>query len=261
MSEPVPVCLAVIGGTGLQTLAGFETETQHAVSTPFGTPSGPVQEGRLAGARCLFLARHGVPHRIAPHRINYRANLWALRESGADAVLAINAVGAINPDMPTGALVVPDQLVDYTWGRKHSFYDDDGCSEPATGTLSQLEHIEFTEPYDAGLRRRLLSCAERLGLAASSAATYAATQGPRLETAAEIRRLARDGCDVVGMTGMPEAALARELGLPYASLCIVVNAAAGLSDAPITLEAMGEALEKGAAEVAQLLRLLLEQGR
>ncbi|MDJ0878278.1 MAG: S-methyl-5'-thioinosine phosphorylase [Halieaceae bacterium] len=251
--ELVPDRLAVIGGTGLQVVAGFEPETSHTLETPFGAPSGAIEEGTVAGGRCLFLARHGVPHRIAPHRINYRANLWALRQLGADAVLAVNAVGAINPGMAPGQLVVPDQLVDYTWGREHTFYG----GAKASAELAELEHVEFTEPYDAGLRQRLVDCAAALGLELSRSATYAATQGPRLETAAEIRRLGNDGCDVVGMTGMPEAALARELGLPYASLCIVVNAAPGLGDEPITLEAMGEVLEAGSAQVARLLQALL----
>ncbi len=253
-SDVVPERLAVIGGTGLQALAGFETDSEHPLQTPFGAPSGPIREGLLAGRRCLFLARHGVPHHIPPHRINYRANLWALRELGADAVLGVNAVGGINPAMPTGRLVIPDQVVDYTWGREHSFYDGvSAAAESTAGQLSPLEHIDFTEPYHAGLRRQLADAARRLGLDLARGGTYAATQGPRLESAAEVQRLARDGCDLVGMTGMPEAALAGELGLPYASLCIVVNAAAGLGDEPITLEAMRGVLELGSAQLAQLL--------
>lgn len=257
MSEPVPVSLAVIGGTGLQALAGFQAEAEHALQTPFGVPSAPVQDGHLAGARCLFLARHGVPHRIPPHRINYRANLWALRELGAEAVLAVNAVGGIHPRLPPGRLVIPDQVVDYTWGREHSYYDGDGFSAPASDRLAALEHVDFTDPYDAELRQRLAASAEAAGLAITVGGTYAATQGPRLETAAEVRRLANDGCDVVGMTGMPEAALARELGLPYASLCIVVNAAPGLGTEPITLDSMRAVLEAGSARVAELLQSLL----
>ncbi len=253
MSEAVPGQLAVIGGTGIQALAGFETDTEHRVDTPFGAPSGVIREGLLAGRRCLFLARHGVPHQIPPHRINYRANLWALRQLGADAVLGVNAVGGINPAMPTGRLVIPDQVVDYTWGRKHTFFD----GENTPGELTALEHIDFTEPYHPALRRRLADAAQGLGLEVASGGTYAATQGPRLESAAEVRRLAQDGCDIVGMTGMPEAALAAELGMAYASLCIVVNAAAGLGDEPITLEAMGEVLALGAAQVAKLLQALV----
>lgn len=260
MRETVPQPLSVIGGTGLQSLAGFQPETAHSLETPFGSPSAEIQDGQLAGQRCLFLARHGVPHRIAPHRINYRANLWALRQLGAGAVLAVNAVGGINTAMPTGSLVVPDQIVDYTWDRKHSYYDSDGHSGWLTDELAELEHIDFTDPYDAPLRRQLLASAVACGIDVMNGGTYAATQGPRLETAAEVRKLHNDGCDLVGMTGMPEAALARELGLPYASLCIVVNAAAGLSDEPITLESMQAVLEEGTARVAQLLCALVEGG-
>lgn len=254
MRDAVPERLAVVGGTGLNRLAGLERVREHRLDTPFGEPSHAVVEGRYAGRTCLFLARHGVPHRIPPHRINYRANIWALRQLEADAILGVNAVGGIGRDMPPGRLVVPDQLVDYTWGREHSFYDGDDAS----GELAELEHIDFTEPYDAGLRARLLGCADAIGLSCARGGTYGVTQGPRLETAAEIRRLARDGCDLVGMTGLPEAALAAELGLPYASLCIVVNAAAGLGDAPITLESMQAVLEQGSRQVEDLLSAFLQ---
>jgi 5'-methylthioinosine phosphorylase len=258
MRELVPelesVRLAVIGGTGLNRLAGLESLEEHVLETPFGPPSHAVVEGRLGGENCLFLARHGVPHHIPPDRINYRANLWALRALGADAILGINAVGGIRADLAPGRLVVPDQLVDYTWGREHTFFD----GEDASGELSGLEHIDFTEPYDRALRQLLLQCAADLGLPCADTGTYGVTQGPRLETAAEIRRLERDGCDLVGMTGMPEAALARELGLRYASLCIVVNPAAGLGQEPITLASMQSALEAGSRQVEQLLSALLK---
>ena len=238
----------VIGGTGLNHLEELSVVREHALETPFGSPSHPVLEGTYAGGRCLFLARHGVPHRIAPHRINYRANLWALRELGADTILGVNAVGGIHEAMPTGSLVIPDQLVDYTWGREHSFCD---------GEAGDLGHIDFTSPYCAGLRQRLLQAAAESGVPVVDFGTYGVTQGPRLETAAEVQKLARDGCDLVGMTGMPEAALAAELELPYASLCLVVNPAAGLSDAPITLESMQAVLEEGTRSVGALLTALL----
>lgn len=245
--------LAVIGGTGLNRLDGLEILDEHAVDTPFGPPSHSIVEGRHGGYTCLFLARHGVPHHIPPHCINYRANLWALRELGSDAVLGVNAVGGIGAALDPGRLVVPDQLIDYTWGRAHTYFD--GAND--SGELSGLEHIDFTAPYHPALRERLLRAAQRLDLACANTGTYGVTQGPRLETAAEIRRLARDGCDVVGMTGMPEAALAAELGMPYASLCIVVNPAAGLGDAPITLESMQAALEEGGRQFEALLSALL----
>jgi 5'-deoxy-5'-methylthioadenosine phosphorylase len=241
--------LAVIGGTGLNRLENLEVVTEHRLETPFGAPSHPVLEGRLGGTACLFLARHGVPHHIAPHRINYRANIWALRELGAREVLGVNAVGGIRASAQTGCLLVPDQLVDYTWGRAHSFCD---------GEAGELAHIDFTEPYCSGLRDRLLRALTETATRHERTGTYAVTQGPRLETAAEIRRLARDGCHVVGMTGLPEAALAAELGLAYASLCIVVNPAAGLSDEPITLESMQAALEEGSLRVGSVLSALLQ---
>lgn len=246
--------LAVIGGTGLNRLAGLEILAEHAVETPFGSPSHSIVEGRHGGHACLFLARHGVPHHIPPHCINYRANLWALRELGADAVLGVNAVGGIGAGLVPGRLVVPDQLIDYTWGREHTYFD--GVDD--SGELAGLEHIDFTEPYEPALRGRLLRAAQGLALDCATTGTYGVTQGPRLETAAEIRRLERDGCDVVGMTGLPEAALAAELGLPYASLCMVVNPAAGLGDGPITLESMQVALEQGSRQFEALLSALLK---
>ena len=241
--------LAVIGGTGVNRLEGLEVHSEHPVETPYGAPSHAVLRGMFAGADCLFLARHGVPHRIAPHRINYRANLWALRELGATEVIGINAVGGIHGRMTTGTLVVPDQLIDYTFGRETSYYD---------GEASELRHIDFTSPYCPRLRARILTAAASRGIAHRAGGTYGITQGPRLETAAEIRRLANDGCDLVGMTGMPEAALAAELALPYASVCLVVNPAAGLSDEPITLESMQAVLDEGAGVVARLLSAILQ---
>ena len=240
---------AVIGGTGLNQLEGLERLQEHALETPWGEPSHAVMRGRFAGQECLFLARHGVPHHIPPHRINYQANLWALRELGAEAVLAVNAVGGIASSMPSGQIVIPDQLVDYSWGRAHTFFDD---------TTVPVEHIDFTQPYDPALRQGLADSATRLGLACSGEGVYGVTQGPRLETAAEIRKLRSDGCDVVGMTGMPEAALAAELGLPYAAICLVVNPAAGLGDEPITLASMQSVLDQGSQRIGTLLSGFLE---
>ena len=240
---------AIIGGTGLNRLPGFTLQDEIAVATPFGEASHPVQLGTLGEAPALFLARHGVPHLIPPHRINYRANLWALRELGATEVLAVNAVGGITAQMAPGVLSVPEQLIDYTWGREHTFYD---------GGAMALEHIEFTKPYSSGVRGRLLQAAEAAAVACHDGGVYAATQGPRLETAAEITRLLRDGCDVVGMTGMPEAALAAELGLEYAALCIVVNWGAGIDAESITEAAMRLILEQKAVSVGGLLQQYLQ---
>ena len=236
---------AVIGGTGLAALDGLEIQREHAVATPFGMTSAPVQEGRFGGQTLLFLHRHGGSGPpVPPHLVNYRANLWALRELGARRIVAANAVGAINTAMRPGRLVIPDQLIDYTWGREHTF--DDGSS-------GALQHVDFTEPFDGDLRRTLIAAAGAASVAVDTAAVLAVTQGPRLETAAEVRRLARDGCDLVGMTSMPEAALARELGIAYAAVCMIVNAAAGLADAPITLDTIRTHL---ASETALFGRLL-----
>jgi 5'-methylthioinosine phosphorylase len=242
------VTLAIIGGTGVDSLDGVIEARRLAVTTPWGNPSGALVEGHRDGRRLLFLQRHGEPRSLPPHRINYRANLWALRDAGASAIVAINAVGGISAGMNPGDLVIPDQLIDYTWGRAHSF-DSAEAGPPV--------HIEFTEPYDGPLRAALLAAAVNAAEPCRDGAVLGVTQGPRLETAAEIRRLARDGCDLVGMTAMPEAALARELALPYASVCMVVNAAAGLGDEPLTLDAMRSVLARCAGAAGRLIGALV----
>ena len=199
--------LGILGGTGLEALDGLRIVRREVVRTPWGEPSGPLVHGRLGASEVVFLARHGPAHSIAPHRVNYRANVWALREVGVDEVVALAAVGGIHPDIAPGRLAVPDQIVDYTWSRAASYYD-----APDAGVV----HVDFTEPYAPALRARLLAAAASAGVDAFAGGTYAATQGPRLESAAEIRRRARDGSDMVGMTGMPEAGLARAAGLAYA---------------------------------------------
>jgi len=240
--------LAIIGGTGINDLEGLEILGEHCVDTPFGETSRPIQEGRFEGATVYFLQRHGSPKAIPPHLINYRANIWALNSLDIGGIVAINAVGGIGEDMRTGRLVIPDQVIDYTWGREHTF--DNGAD-------GSLMHIDFSDPYDRELRLALLSAADEARVAHEPAGVHGITQGPRLETAAEVQRMARDGCDVVGMTGMPEAALARELDVPYASVCMVVNPAAGLGDMPLTLEMMREILNREAAVVRNLLASLL----
>ena len=210
--------LGIIGGTGLARFEALEIAREETVATPFGAPSAPLLHGQLQGRPCVFLARHGAGHTLAPHAINYRANVWALRGAGVDRIIAVNAVGGIGDAFAPGTIVVPAQLIDYSWGRAHSYCD--GLDQP-------LQHVEFTAPYSPGLRAALLEAAARAGIKAHDGGVYAVTQGPRLETAAEIDRLSRDGCDIVGMTGMPEAALARELELEYACCATVVNWAAG----------------------------------
>jgi 5'-methylthioadenosine phosphorylase len=213
--------LAIIGGSGLTQLANLNVIRREVVRTPYGEPSGALTFGQLCEHPVVFLARHGYGHTIPPHRVNYQANLWALKEAGVEVIISVASVGGIRADMCPGTLVVPDQIIDYTWGRKSTFHE--GTDEPVV-------HIDFTEPYDAAVRRRILAAAAAAGEKILDGAVYATTQGPRLETAAEINRLERDGADVVGMTGMPEAALARELGIPYAAINVVANYAAGRAD-------------------------------
>ena len=243
--------LAVIGGSGLTVLDGLNVVRQESIDTPWGKPSAPMSHGRLEGVEIIFLARHGASHVIAPHRVNYRANIWALRHAGIRRIIAVAAVGGIRPDLDSGAIVIPDQIVDYTWCRGHTFFEDD---------LDHVVHADFTSPYCERLRARLLDAARRAGIDAVDGGTYAATQGPRLESAAEIDRLERDGCDVVGMTGMPEAALARELGMNYAHCAVVSNRAAGRSAEPLTMEMIRANLESGIAKVRRILAELVTGG-
>ncbi len=232
---------AIIGGTGLCHWPELEHVALYEESTPYGVPSAPIKVGLWQGVRIAFLPRHGEAHTVPPHAINYRANVFALKQLGAASVIGINAVGGIHAEMLAAAhLVVPDQLIDYSSGRTSSFFDKPG---------DPLNHIDFTEPYDERVRVAIKEAIEACGFAYSSTGTYACTQGPRLETKAEIRRLEQDGCDIVGMTGMPEAALAREAALRYASLCIVVNPAAGKSNQLITLDEIKKAMAMGVERV------------
>ncbi|WP_374327495.1 S-methyl-5'-thioinosine phosphorylase [Azonexus sp.] len=210
--------LAIIGGSGLTTLSNLDVSHREVVRTPYGEASGALVFGQICGRPAVFLPRHGYGHTIPPHMVNYRANLWALHHHQVSGIISVASVGSIRPDLQPGDIVLPDQIIDYTWGRKSTFFD--GVGGPVT-------HIDFTEPYDAALARRIADAAAALGIAIALGGVYAATQGPRLESAAEINRLERDGADVVGMTGMPEAALARELGVPYAAINVVANHAAG----------------------------------
>jgi 5'-methylthioadenosine phosphorylase len=209
---------AIIGGSGLVKLSALEAPRRRVMRTPYGEPSGALTFGTLAGREVVFLARHGYAHTIAPHEINYRANIWALKELQVEGIFALASVGGIRDDMGPGTLVVPDQIIDYTHSRESTFFEGSG---------SAVTHVDFTQPYAAALRARLLGAAAAIGESVGDGGVYACTQGPRLETAAEVDRLQRDGADLVGMTGMPEAVLARELELDYASLAVVVNHAAG----------------------------------
>ncbi|TVQ86732.1 MAG: S-methyl-5'-thioinosine phosphorylase [Chromatiaceae bacterium] len=242
--------LAIIGGSGFQTLPALAVSGQTRAVTSYGSPSAPLMEGHLSGLPVLFLARHGPGHRVPPHQINYRANLKALAEAGATQIIGLAAVGGIADDCGPGVLCVPDQLIDYTHGRPNSFYE---------GGPAGVVHVDFSWPYSPGLRQGLLAAASAAEVPLRDGGTYGVTQGPRLETAAEVRRLHRDGCDLVGMTAMPEAVLARELGIEYATLAFVVNWAAGLTAEVITMDEIQRQIEHCNAAVGRLLTSLAAQ--
>ncbi|HEY6240014.1 MAG TPA: S-methyl-5'-thioinosine phosphorylase [Burkholderiales bacterium] len=241
--------LAIIGGSGLTRIASLDISRRQTVQTPYGEPSGPLTLGAIRGVPVVFLARHGDDHAIPPHQVNYRANLWALKEQGARKIVSVVSVGGIRSDLGPGKLVVPHQIIDYTWGRACTFFEDE----------APVKHIDFTEPYTADLRNQLLAAANSCGESAVDGAVYAATQGPRLETAAEIDRLEREGADIVGMTGMPEAALAREMDIAYAAVAMVVNHAAGrgASVRGISLQKIDEILKDAAGRVQKIIESLV----
>lgn len=239
------IALGIIGGTGIYRLAQLDDPAALELDTRFGKPSGPLRIGRLGGVRVAFLARHGEGHSVPPHKVNYRANLAALQQAGVSRVLALNTVGGITARFGPRVLACPDQIIDYTWGRISTVCEEEG---------SEVLHVDFGEPYTPALRQRILQAAHALGVDVVDGGCYGATQGPRLETRAEIARLRRDGCDLVGMTGMPEAGLARELGLDYASLAIVANWAAGCGDGKdITMAEVLDNVEQASSRIAELI--------
>lgn len=240
--------VAIIGGSGLTKLQNLEITRREVLRTPFGEPSAPLVFGHLGGQQAVFLARHGHGHTIPPHEVNYRANIWALKEVGASHVIAVNAVGGITSAMVSGGLVLPDQIIDYTYGRNHTFFGNE---------QKAVTHVDFTFPYCEELRQSLIVAANRARLSVSPKGTYAATQGPRFESIAEIRRLERDGADIVGMTGMPETSLARELSLCYACIAVVANPAAGKAAGTISLKEIERTLESGMEKVRSLLERVL----
>ncbi|HTQ76102.1 MAG TPA: S-methyl-5'-thioinosine phosphorylase [Burkholderiales bacterium] len=241
--------LAIIGGTGLAQLSNLDVSRRQVVRTPYGEPSGPLTFGTIRDVPVVFLARHGYGHTIPPHQVNYRANLWALKEQGISEIVSVVSVGGIRGDVGPGSIVVPHQIIDYTWGRMSTFFENE----------APVKHIDFTQPFTPELRTRILAAAAKSGEAARDGAVYAATQGPRLETAAEIDRLQRDGADVVGMTGMPEATLAREIELEYAALAVVVNYAAGrgTSARAVPLAEIEQVLKGALARVRRIIEALL----
>jgi 5'-methylthioadenosine phosphorylase len=242
--------LAIIGGTGLTQLSNLKISHRQVMRTPYGEPSGAITFGHFGEREVMFIARHGYGHTIPPHEVNYRANLWALHEQGAKRVVAVAAVGAIRADLMPGALVLPDQIIDYTHGRPFTFFD---------GRDRAVTHVDFTQPYTQALRQQILDAARAAKAVCLDGAVYAATQGPRLETAAEINRMERDGADIVGMTGMPEAALARELGLDYAAIAVVVNHAAGRGSSRdgVHLENIGTVVQPAMASVRNILECMV----
>jgi 5'-methylthioadenosine phosphorylase len=237
--------LAIIGGSGLTRLSTLSVAHREVVRTPYGEPSSALLFGQIAGRDVVFLARHGHGHTIPPHRVNYRANLWALENRGATAILAVASVGALCGAAP-GDLVLPHQLIDYTHDRESTYFD---------GGDQHVVHVDFTHPYDPALRAKCLTASHTAAIALADGGVYGAVSGPRLETAAEIDRMERDGATLVGMTGMPEAALARELMVPYAAIAVVVNHAAGRGDSSlqVSMDGITKVLEAAMVKVRALL--------
>ena len=240
--------LAIIGGSGLSQLKELKIIKREQLNTPYGAPSAEFITGELNHIKVIFLARHGNPNTLAPHKINYRANIWGLKQLGVERIIAVAAVGGITSSMAPEHIVIPDQIIDYSHGRLHSFFDDK--NHPVT-------HIDFTYPYHPGLRKALITAASHAQVSISPIGTYGCTQGPRLETSAEIKRMQQDGCDLVGMTGMPEAALAKELGIDYAAIAVVANWAAGKGIGEISMTELEQHMQIGMIKVIKLLNAFI----
>lgn len=240
--------LAIIGGTGLTQINDLKIIKRDQLTTPYGAPSAEFITGELNGRKVIFLARHGNPHTLAPHKINYQANIWGLKQLGVEQIIAVAAVGGITHEMAPAHIAIPDQIIDYSYDRKHTFFEDENDT---------VTHIDFTYPYSQKLRSRLITAAAKANIKISPLGTYGCTQGPRLETAAEIKRMERDGCDLVGMTGMPEAALAKELTMDYAAISVIANWSAGKTAGEITMAEIEQHLHKGMANTAELLKAFI----
>jgi 5'-deoxy-5'-methylthioadenosine phosphorylase len=248
--------IAIIGGSGFDTYDDLNVSDAVIQETPYGAHSGPILVGTLGGADCLFLPRHGGGHVVPPHKVNYRANLWMLNNLGVTHIVACNVVGGITATMSPNTIVIPDQIIDYTFEREHTFYD--GKQSHQLGENFQgLKHIDFSYPYSESMRNKVISFFNQSSLSCVPQGVYGCTQGPRLETAAEIRRLQRDGCDIVGMTGMPEAALAREIGIEYVSIALVVNWAAGVKEGQLSVVDIMNTIRKNMGQIKQMLPDLL----
>ena len=247
--DEVMTSLAIIGGTGLARMDGLTVTRREMVKTPYGAPSCPIVFGEMEGCELAFLPRHGSTHRIPPHRVNYCANIWALNSVGIQRIIAVGAVGGIAKECSVGSIVVPDQIIDYTYDRESTYFD--GGDDP-------VEHIDFSYPYNATLRKSLIDGARSVSnINVVDSGTYGATRGPRFETVAEVQRMARDGCTIAGMTGMPEASLAAELKIAYACMAVVVNAAAGISDQPLDAKSLQPAVADGMQKARQVLHAAL----
>jgi len=240
---------AVIGGSGLYSLdESFSIESSQKPNTPYGKVSADLIIGEMKGYRMVFLPRHGPSHHIPPHKINYRANLWALHELEVSHVIAVNAVGGI--DFEPRSLVLPDQIIDYTSDRNHTYFNGEG---------SEVGHVDFSLPYSQPLREKILNAGQARDIAIHAPGTYGCTNGPRLESSAEIQKMQRDGCNIIGMTGMPEAALARELDMEYAAIAMVVNWCSGIKDSVLDMDEIRQILDSGMNTVIELIGATLTQ--
>jgi len=235
--------IGVIGGSGLYEIDGFILHKKQAVTTPYGKPSDRYLLGKIGNTEVVFLPRHGSRHNIPPHMINYRANIWGFRKLGVNRILSISAVGGIKKGLKPGDIVILDQVLDMTRNRKSTFYDG----------KNGVVHIDFTDPYCPELRQTLMRAGKRVRVSLKNGGTYVAVEGPRLETASEIRGFALLGGDVVGMTGMPEASLARELEICYSGLSVVANYAAGMSKTKLTVAEVMEAMKATTEKIKRLL--------
>ena len=247
---------AIIGGSGFAQLAGLQLVDEHRPATPYGSPSSVIRQGKISGQILFFLSRHGEEHSIPPHKVNYRANIHALRTLGVSHIIALLAVGGIDTAYSPGTLALPRQLIDYTWGRESTYFD--GTAASGLNRDGRVLHAEFTEPFCPGMRTAAVDAARGAGIDIIDGGTYGVAQGPRFETAAEIRRMARDGAHVVGMTAMPEAGLAREAGICYLGVAMSMNFAAGVRRAAIDQETIKTAFGSASDSVYRILPELLQ---
>jgi 5'-methylthioadenosine phosphorylase len=239
-----PMKIGLIGGSGVYQLDGLNVRATRTMETPFGSPSAPLIAGEIEGREVVFLPRHGANHEIPPHRINFRANIAAFQQLGVERIFSIGAVGGLHADWKPGTIVIPDQIIDMTFGARSGTFFDNGS----------VMHIDFSQPYCPHLRQTILNAARTIEEPAISSGTYICTNGPRLESAAEIKYYAMIGADIVGMTAMPEAALAREAEICYGGLCIVTNPAAGLKDENLTATEVIAAMKNASERLRVLLR-------